>query len=109
LDGGRLIPDNPPHENYFTIDGQGYNRQKISLIPFKYNSFETPLVKSIKSLKDGLDLILSDFQNAMEEDPRNTILVLVNYDGENLVDIRYNLAQFGSVYVMTIDGSAGGV
>ena len=45
----------------------------------------------------------------MEEDVRNTILVLVNYDGENLAQFRKNLAQYGAVKVKTIDKSPGDV
>ena len=43
----------------------------------------------------------------MEEDIRNTILVLVNYDGQNLAQFRKNLAQYGAVKVKTVDGAAG--
>jgi SPP1 family phage portal protein len=43
----------------------------------------------------------------MEEDTRNTILVLVNYDGEKLGEFRKNLAQYGAVKVRTVDGAAG--
>lgn len=112
-DGGKLIPDeNKPFENYFVViegDGsvQGYNWTKLPLIPFKYNSKEIPLLKKVKSLQDGLNLILSNFQNNMEEDARNTILVLVNYDGQNLGEFRKNLAQYGAVKVKTVDGAAG--
>lgn len=112
-EGGKLIPDEKnPFENYFTIiDGkgnvQGYNWTRIPLIPFKYNSKEIPLIKKLKSLQDGLNLIESNFLNQMEEDVRNTILVLVNYDGQNLAQFRKNLAQYGAVKVKTIDGAAG--
>ena len=61
----------------------------------------------IKSLQDGLNLIESNFLNQMEEDIRNTILVLVNYDGQNLAQFRKNLAQYGAVKVKTVDGAAG--
>jgi hypothetical protein len=95
LDGNHLIPDDVPHEPYFTItDGevvQAYNWSRIPLIPFKCNSEEIPLINNVKCLQDGLNLILSNFQNHMEEDARNTILVLVNYDGENLGEFRKNL------------------
>lgn len=110
---GKLIPDSKKSfENYFTIiDGkgnvQGYNWTRIPLIPFKYNSKEIPLIKKLKSLQDGLNLIESNFLNQMEEDVRNTILVLVNYDGQNLAQFRKNLAQYGAVKVKTIDGAAG--
>ena len=45
----------------------------------------------------------------MEEDTRNTILVLVNYDGENLGEFRKNLATYGAVKVRTVDGAGGDV
>lgn len=111
-DGGSLKPVEPFHQNYFTMieaDGleQGYNWSKIPLIPFKYNSKEIPLIKMVKSLQDGLNLIESNFQNQMEEDARNTILVLVNYDGENLGEFRKNLATYGAVKVKTVDGAGG--
>jgi cysteine desulfurase len=61
----------------------------------------------VKSLQDGINTILSDFQNNMQEDARNTILVLQNYDGTNLGEFRRNLAQYGVVKVKTVDGAAG--
>jgi len=112
LEDGRLVPDNPFFANYFTTtdhegNDQGWNWSRIPLIPFKYNSEEIPLIKNVKSLQDGLNTILSNFQNNMEEDARNTILVLVNYDGENLAEFRKNLATYGAVKVKTVDGAAG--
>jgi len=109
---GSLTPCEPFFQNYFTVIGAdgtetGYNWTKIPLIPFKYNNKEIPLIKMVKSLQDGLNLIESNFQNAMEEDTRNTILVLVNYDGENLGEFRKNLAQYGAVKVRTVDGAGG--
>ena len=114
LDGATLKPVEPFFQNYFTMtdeDGkeQGYNWTKIPLIPFKYNSKEIPLIKMVKTLQDGLNLIESNFQNSMEEDARNTILILKNYDGQNLGEFRKNLAQYGAVKVTTIDGSGGDV
>lgn len=110
-DGGSLEPAEPYFQNYFTItEGNvetGYNWTKIPLIPWKYNSKEIPLIKMVKSLQDGLNTIESNFQNQMEEDTRNTILVLVNYDGEKLGEFRKNLAQYGAVKVRTVDGAAG--
>ena len=95
--GSELTPTEPFFNNYFTVINEngkeeGYNWEKIPLIPFKYNDKEIPLIKMVKSLQDGLNLITSNFQNVMEEDTRNTILVLVNYDGEKLGDFRRNLA-----------------
>lgn len=107
--GDRLIPDGEVHKSYFTIEDQEFNWTKIPLIPFKYNNKEIPLIKMVKSLQDGLNLIESNFQNQMEEDTRNTILVLVNYDGENLGEFRKNLATYGAVKVRTVDGAGGDV
>ena len=109
---GSLQAVEPYFQNYFTItddegDAVGYNWTKIPLIPFKYNSKEIPLIKNVKTLQDGLNTIESNFQNAMEEDTRNTILVLVNYDGQNLGEFRRNLAQYGAVKVKTVDGAGG--
>lgn len=99
LDGGKLISCDPYHVPYFSMGDFSYNWSKIPLIPFKFNAKEIPLIKNVKSLQDGLNLIESNFQNSMEEDARNTILVLVNYDGENLGEFRRNLAQYGAVKV----------
>ena len=112
--GGTLQPSAPFHQDYFTRsqgdrEAQGYNWTKIPLIGFKYNGKEIPLIKMVKSLQDGMNLIASNFQNQMEEDARNTILVLVNYDGENLGEFRKNLATYGAVKVKTVDGAGGDI
>lgn len=112
LSGGSLKPDEPYFQTYFTVTDadeveKGYNWTKIPLIPWKYNNKEIPLIKMVKTLQDGLNTIESNFQNAMEEDTRNTILVLVNYDGQNLGEFRRNLAQYGAVKVKTVDGANG--
>ena len=108
LNGHELIPEPPFHEAYFTVDGvHPFNWTRIPLIPFKRDSEEMPLIRNVKSLQDGLNSILSNFENNMEEDARNTILILVNYDGENLGEFRRNLAQYGAVKVRTVDGAAG--
>lgn len=109
LKNNTLIPDGEVHKAYFTIEDQEFNWTKIPLIGFKYNSKEIPLIKMVKSLQDGLNLIESNFQNQMEEDTRNTIMVLVNYDGENLGEFRRNLATYGAVKVRTVDGAGGDV
>jgi len=98
-----------PHSNYFKVGEIDYNWDNIPLICFKSNSKEMPLIKRVKSLQDGINLMLSDFENRMQEDARNTILVLENYDGENLGDFRSNLSQYGAVKVRTSDGGKGGV
>ena len=80
---------------------------KIPVISFKYNHKEIPLIKMVKTLQDGLNLIESNFQNQMEEDARNTILILKNYDGENLGEFRHNLATYGAIKVRTESGADG--
>ena len=114
LNNGNLIPEAPFYEPYFTVvdhEGvaQGFNWERIPLIPWKYNSGEVPLITMCKSLQDGLNKIESQWQDQMEEDPRNTIMVLVNYDGQNLGEFRKNLAQYGAVKVRSMDGSNGDV
>lgn len=106
---GRLVPDGLKWKTpYFYFENKELNWNRIPVIPFKYND-EQSLLNNVKTLQDGLNLIISNFQNAMEEDPRNTILVLKNYDGENLGEFRKNLAAYGAVKVRTVDGSDGDV
>ena len=97
------------HESYFMVGNDGFNWTRIPLVAFKYNNKEIPLIKMVKSLQDGLNLIESNFQNNMEEDARNTIMVLVNYDGQNLAEFRKNLATYGAVKVRSADGANGDV
>lgn len=112
LHNGSLVKDiENPSSSYIVVENgdkkEGYNWNKIPLIAFKYNNKEIPLIKRVKSLQDGINTILSNFENNMEEDARNTILVLVNYDGTNLGEFRRNLAQYGAVKVTSVDGVAG--
>ncbi len=117
---GNLIPTAPYQKPYFLAyekDGtekekmeiMPCNWKKVPFIPFKYNSKEIPLIRLIKSLQDGINLITSNFLNALEEDARNTILVLVNYEGENLGEFRRNLATYGAVKVRSEDSGTGDV
>jgi SPP1 family phage portal protein len=85
------------------------NWDKIPLIPFKFDDQETALISRVKSLQDALNLIASNYMNDMEESPRNTILVLENYDGTNLGEFRRNLAQYGAVKVRSQEGARGDV
>lgn len=110
IDGGRLIPDGIDWSvPYFYKGNEALSWERIPIVAFKYNDSEIPLINNVKTLQDGLNAVLSNFQNGMEEDPRNTILVLKNYDGENLGEFRKNLAAYGAVKVRSADGSQGGV
>lgn len=110
---GSLVPDVEYPSSAYVVqeDAEGVetalNWTKVPMIAFKYNNKEIPLIRRVKSLQDGINVILSDFQNNMQEDARNTILVLQNYDGENLGEFRQNLATYGAVKVKTVDGAAG--
>ena len=104
---GRLVGVAPYHAAYISTGDNEFCWGRIPLVAFKRDSDECPLIGCVKSLQDGLNLILSNFLNAMEEDPRNTLLVLVNYDGDNLGEFRRNLAAYGAVKVRSIDGAAG--
>jgi SPP1 family phage portal protein len=115
FDDGILIPDNDsPTSDYIVFEDENgvntaYNWGRVPLIPFKRNNREIPLIRNVKTLQDGINMMLSDFENNMQEDSRNTILIIKNYDGQNLAEFRHNLATFGAVKVKTIDGSEGGV
>jgi SPP1 family phage portal protein len=83
-DGSKLVPDieNLSQDYIIYEDETGittaFNWGKIPIIPFKINDKEIPLIRKIKSLQDGINEILSDFQNNMQEDCHNTILVIKN-------------------------------
>ena len=103
---GSLVGMPPFHEDYMQIGGMTANWDGLPLIPFKYDE-ELPLIANCKSLQDGLNSILSVFDDNMHEDSRNTILILVNYDGENLGEFRQNLATYGAVKVRSSEGGNG--
>lgn len=112
LDGTTLVPDYSTY--YFELETDGelipYNWGRVPLIPFKANSTETPLLKKCKSLQDGINQILSNFGDGMEENASgNTILIIKNYDGTDLGMFRQNLAQYKAVKVRTVDGADGGI
>ena len=118
LDGSTLIPDLQGVDDntspYTTTTGEDGNTlplnwAKVPLIPLKYNECEIPLLKKVKTLQDGINVMLSDFENNMQEDARNTILVLKNYDGTNLGEFRKNLATYGAVKVRYDGETKGGV
>lgn len=107
LENGALVPDVAAgeHEPYITASGgeggapEALNWERIPLVPFKYNKQELPLLNRVKTLQDGINAMMSDYMNGMQEDPRNTILVLKNYDGQDLGEFRHNLAAYGAVKV----------
>lgn len=118
LDGGHLIPDvlHPSGAHYLVEqhdpDGEHkevpYNWERVPLIAFKRNAHEIPLIKCCKSLQDGINQMVSTFENNMCEDARNTILIIVNYDGQDLADFRKKLSKYGAVKVRNDGSGAGG-
>lgn len=121
LENGKLIADGdfPECAPYITALSSGKDfslnwsdcssQTHIPLVAVKFGEAESPLLKRVKSLQDAINAMLSDFANNMQEDARNTILVLRNFDGENLGDFRRNLAAYGVIKVRSDGQSGGGV
>lgn len=111
---GKLLPEDACHHSYLIhrlADGsfERVNWSRVPLVPFKLNAKEQPLLPRVKTLQDALNQALSQFQNALEEDAHNTILVIKNYDGTDLDEFRHNLSAYGAVKVKTVDGAEGGI
>ena len=81
----------------------------MPLIPFKANDKEQPLLLKCKQLQDALNTIMTIFMNRTEEDAYNTVIILKNYDGENVGKFRRNMLASGVVKVRTVDGADGGI
>ena len=113
FENGTLTPDSTK-QSYITLtdasgNTEGYNWAHFPLIPIKYNAQEIPLIRRCRSLQDAINLIESDFVNNMQEDARNTVLILKNYDGQDLGEFRKNISTYGAVKVRTVEGVDGGV
>ena len=109
---GKLIEDYSTYHFETDVDGQTveHNWQRVPLVAFKSNSSCIPLLRKCKSLQDGINQILSEFADGMEENASgNSIIVIKNYDGENLGTFRRNLSQYKAVKVRTVDGANGGI
>lgn len=112
LDGNTLVPDYSTYYFEMNTDDEiiPYNWDRVPLIPFKSNSTETSLLKKCKSLQDGINEILSNFGDGMQENASgSTILIIKNYDGTDLGQFRQNLSQYKAVKVRTVDGADGGI
>ena len=115
-DDGTLEPDDFARSGPYitTTDPQtgketSYNWERIPLVCFKSSHHEIPLLSRVKCLQDAYNNIISNFANQMEEDIHSTILVIKNYDGEDLGRLRANLATYGVIKVRSFEGSEGGV
>ena len=114
-DDGRLVPDPDAASGPYTITTgpdlgpRRDNWGRIPLVCFKSSPHELPLLSRVKCLQDAYNDVLSNFANRMEEDVHSTLLVLKNYEGEDLGRFRHNLATYGAVKVRSYEGSEGGV
>lgn len=92
------------HYNYFNIGEEQFNWDRLPVISFKYNLLEKPLILRVKNLQDGINKAISNFENNLDENPRNCILILKNYDGQKLGEFRKNLSTYGAVKVRNDGG-----
>lgn len=109
-----LVPDYETY--YFEVpsikegDAIPYNWDRVPLIAFKSNSKEIPLIRKCHSLQDGINKMLSEFADIMEENASgSSILIIKNYDGTDLGQFRANLSTYKAVKVKTVDGADGGI
>lgn len=115
-DDGTLVPDSRARSGpYITETDKGsgasrsYNWERIPLVCFKSSRHELPLLSRVKCLQDAYNDVFSNFADQMEEDVHNTILVIRNYDGEDLGRFRHNLAAYGAIKVRSYENTEGGV
>lgn len=105
LSAGRLIADKDAPETVYAMqrdeEGSRINLtwERVPLVAFKYNPHEIPLIKRTMSLQDAINNTRSNWNDSMNEDIRDTILVLANYDGENIENFREKLMKYGAVLV----------
>lgn len=95
-------------EQYLEKGGTMYSYKKLPFVYFKQPN-EITLLERVRCLQDALNLLLSNYADNLFENPMNSILVLKNYEGEDLGEFREKLAQYSAIKVRTADGSQGGV
>ena len=95
-------------EQYLEKDGTMYSYKKLPFVYFKQPN-EITLLERVRCLQDALNLLLSNYADNLFENPMNSVLVLKNYEGEDLAEFREKLAQYSAIKVRTADGSQGGV
>ncbi len=106
---GRLNFENSKSKSYIDLkdNNKQVNFNNIPIIPFKSSSREQPLLNSVKSLQDSLNLIKSNFVNYMEEDPRTTWIVLKGYGEQDLEIFKRNMAEYGILKIDSYETGAG--
>lgn len=115
-DDGTLVPDDDAQSGAYiterdaaTGEERGYNWSRVPLVCFKSSHHELTLLSRVKCLQDAYNDILSNFTNRMEEDIHSSVLVIKNYEGEDLGRFRHNLAAYGVIKIRTYEGCEGGV
>lgn len=94
-------------ENYLEKNGKTFDYGKIPFVYFKQPN-QLPLINKVRGLQDALNLLLSNYADNMFENPMNSILVLRNYDGQDLGEFRKNLSEFRAIKVRDTAGGGGG-
>ena len=97
LKNNKLVPENI-QEPYIKIGDKMYNWERLPFIPFKVDENEIPLIKKVKSIQDAINEITSDFKNDMEQNWRNTIFVVKDYNIEG-GKFRHNINTYGAVNI----------
>jgi len=87
---------------HYTLNGTDYIWDRIPFVPFKYNSFELPLLNLIKSMNDAYDNTVSDMVNDLEDVP-NRIIKIKNCGGTEAKDLREGLKNN---HMIAISGDA---
>ncbi len=94
----RLIPKNEK-VSYFKLGDQAFNWDMLPIIPFKANDFELTLLSKCKSIQDAINELTSDAKNDMEDNGRNSILVIKGYTSKEPGTLRHNINQYGYIGV----------
>lgn len=95
---------------YLQKGGMGLKWDKLPIVYFKAGEHEQSVLSvAAKTLQDAINTVLSNFQDNMLEDPRNTVLVVKNYGGEDFAQLRQSIASTGIIGVETVDNVSGGV
>jgi len=100
---GLLIPDIAAEETgeprpHIKQGSKAYAWEVVPFAPLKNNSDEQPDHVAVKGIIDAYDLIVSDTANTLEDIAR-LVLILTNYDGEDLADFRRNLKTHKAIKV----------
>ena len=108
--GTVVIDDINPFDAWFVTDTVSDETEavriwdRVPLVAFRANAQELPMLSPcVKSLQDAINKILSNLVNNMLEDPRSSLLVVVNYDGQDAEELRQNLSEYG-VLMLRDDG-----